>query len=569
MDAQTPAKENFFERPDVVDLVVRRGDLLLSQLEERPYIKAGKMLSNGSAIIYMPQDMIEQTFSEIGTGDLAAYPILMGLMARSDLAISGITEIQESALDLRGQGVLLGFVDTGIDYTSAAFLYEDNTTKIKYIWDQSISGKPPDTFPFGSEYNEAQINEALRSRDPYKIVPQRDTVGHGTFLASVGGSREPGEHLGAAPDSEIIAVKLRKASAHHLERELVPPEQENAFSSADLMLGVQYILEKASELRMPVSICIGLGSNDGGHDGFLVLEEFLTSSSNRTGVSICVAAGNETLARHHAQGRLQGSGSTQDIEIMSEGNIRGFFLQIWNGASDRLSVSVTSPAGEIVGRVPARPGNNVSTTLLLEKSRVEVEYYFPNPRSGSQVTFVKIITPSPGIWKITVYGDIIVDGSFHVWLPVTGLVYPGVEFLTPSPNYTITVPGTSVGMITVGAYRTQTRSLYSNSSWGPSRLPALLPDLCAPGVEVGGIFPFGYGSMTGTSVAAAITAGACALMLQWGIVEGNEVAMNTYLIKSYLIRGCERDPGIIYPNEQWGYGRLNLYNSFAQLGETR
>jgi subtilisin family serine protease len=92
-----------------------------------------------------------------------------------------------------------------------------------------------------------------------------------------------------------------------------------------------------------------------------------------------------------------------------------------------------------------------------------------------------------------------------------------------------------------------------------------LPDLTAPGSEVTGVFPNGFGKMEGTSVAAAVTAGACALLLQWGIVEKNEETMNSYIARTYLIRGCDRDRDIEYPNFQWGYGRLNLFNTFEML----
>ena len=233
--------------------------------------------------------------------------------------------------------------------------------------------------------------------------------------------------------------------------------------------------------------------------------------------------------------------------------------------SDRMSVSVKSPAGEIVPRAVARSGVLTETRLVLEKSTVRTIYYFPVTALGFEMIKIGIINPTPGIWTVTLHGDIVTDGSFNAWLHITGLLTPGIEFLIPDPYTTIVAPATSSGCITCGAYNDKDNSLYINSSWGWTRNLFIKPDLVAPGVDVTGIYPMGSGTMTGTSVAAAITAGACALMLQWGIVEQNDISLNTYRIKSDLIRGCRRDLNIEYPSRQWGYGKLDLLNTFQQL----
>ncbi|MDL2217294.1 S8 family peptidase [Christensenellaceae bacterium OttesenSCG-928-M15] len=560
-------KEGFFEREDVVDFIIHYSEFVQSELNQRPYVVPGKEITGNYAVIYLPENRIDESLTEIGANVISLYPIIMGLLGEAELASAGILPVQQQPyLDLRGRGVLVGIVDTGIDYTNEVFRHEDGTSRVKYIWDQTISASPPPEYHYGSEYTQAQINEALRSDTPFSIVPERDTVGHGTFLASVAAGGGNSENTkGAAPDSELIVVKLRKAKPYHLNRYLVPEWQQNAFSSSDVILGVEYILERAASLRMPVAICLGIGSNFGGHDGYNIFEEYLAQASNRTGVAICNAAGNEAIARHHMQGKVASMEAPQNVEVLAVDNAGAISVQLWNTAADRLSVSVTSPTGEMLNTMPAKSGTKLESSFVLEKSRVSIEYFFPLPGSGGQLSWIKIFDPTPGIWTISVHGDSILEGTFHAWLPMTGFVAPGVEFLTPSPNTTITVPATSFGLITVGAYSTQTKGLYANSSWGPTRQPALSPDFVAPGVDAGGMYPTGPGAMTGTSVAAAVTAGACALMLQWGIVERNEISLNSYLIRAYLIRGCERDPGIAFPNDQWGYGRLNLMNTFIQL----
>lgn len=557
------------ENPRMVDFITRYTDALRVDMENRPDLRIKNLMEGGYAVVYIPEEQISQVTREIGPVGLSTVPNLLTLVGQQDLEASGISQVQQQPyLDLQGQGTLVGFVDTGIDYTNTAFRYEDGSTKVRYLWDQTVvGGAAPPTHPFGAEYTAQDINEALQLENPFERVPQRDSSGHGTFLASVAASRQEGEYLGAAPDAEIIMVKLRRAKPFHLQWNLAPPDQEYAYSASDLIYGVDYIVSKAVELGMPASICIGLGSNFGSHDGFDVLDEYLTQIANRTGIAVCVAVGNEALARHHASGVLLTSGTSREIEVEVQGNIQTggtINLQLWNNYADLLSVSVTSPLGEVVGRLAPTPGVEYRSQLVLENAVVTVRYFYPHPRSGSQLILIQVVNATPGVWRVTVYGDLVLEGEYNAWLPITGLGDPGVSFLAPTPNVTVTVPSTALGVIKLGGYNTQNRALYADSSWGPTRLPMLAPDLSAPAVDVRGIYPAGYGAMTGTSVAAAITAGACALLLQWGVVRGNEPTMNSYLIRSYLIRGCERDPGVTYPNEQWGYGRLNLMNTFIQ-----
>ena len=562
------ATTEIVESPATVDLVNPYNEVVRRLIQGTPGLYVGRVLYGNYIVLHINEEDIETVAPTGVSSGFRLFPTVLGLLGREELTASGITQAQEDpALNLRGQGVLVGIVDTGIDYLNGAFRNPDGSTRVRYIWDQSISGNPPQPgYLLGTEYTMARINEALASPQPRDLVPHRDTAGHGTFLASLAAGGAQGPLLGAAPQSELIVVKLRRAGRYLRNRYLVPESQEHAYSASDLMLGVNYIIERATALGRPVSICIGLGTNYGGHNGFDPLEEYLSRLSTRTGVAISVAAGNEALARHHYYGHMESAGEIHQIGIRAEGTPDSFGMQIWNFGTERLSVSVTSPGGEVVGRVPARPGGNMTSQLILERSRVSIEYYFPLPGSGSQVSWIRIVDPTPGVWTVSVYGDIITEGSFDAYLPMTGFVSPGVEFLNPSPDRTITLPGSAMTVLTVGGYDSHINSLYADSSWGPTRLPLLSPDLCAPAVTVQGMYPIGSGTMTGTSVAAAIAAGASAQMLQWGVVEGNDPAVNTGLIRSYFTLGCLRDPGIQYPNNQWGYGRLNLYNVFAQMG---
>ena len=559
----TAAVEKLISSPDSVDFVLRSNIFLDKLVKEFPDVVVTQVLSGRYVICYASSDVFEQIIEKFGSSFFSAVTTVLGPLGRVALEASGITQTQQQPyLDLKGKGVLLGFLDTGIDYTQKAFRYEDGTSRVQFIYDQTVTSTPPKGFYVGTEYTNAQINQALQAEDPYSIVPQRDTVGHGTFLASVASGGEAGDFVGAAPEAELIVVKLKKARPYYLKLYTVPKDQENAFTSTSIMAGVEYIVMKARELNRPVVICLGTGTNFGPHDGFGIFEEYLSYVANLRGVCLCTAAGNECQARHHTQGKIAEKEATQNIDLKVGQNAGDLMFSLWNLSSDKLSLSVRSPTGELLGRVPSRPGKTTRSKLVLEQSTVQVEYFLPYEGSGGQLSIVRIFSATPGIWTITVHGDQILDGSYHAWLPLTGFVSPEVGFLSVTPYYTITSPATMSGSISCGAYDHKTNSLYYDSSWGPTRLERMAPDLVAPGVNVGGIFPSGFGRMSGTSIASAITAGACALMMQWGVVEKNDVALSTYQIRAYLIRGCGRSSTMSYPNTQWGYGTLDLIQTF-------
>ena len=564
-----PALAEFIDNPDTMVFIVRQTAYLMDYFRNNPDVVLTQTLTGGYTVAYINSKNASIVIKSLGPAFISAESYVCGLLETKSLGAAGILQVQQQPyLNLRGKGVLIGFVDTGIDYTKDTFKFDNGTSKIQYIYDQTVRGNTPEGFYFGTEYSNGQINEALQAPNPYDIVPQKDTVGHGTFLASVAAGKEvPNGFVGAAPDAELIVVKLKKASPFYLERFLVPPEQENAYESSDIMIGIEYILKKARELGKPVAICLALGTNVASHDGYTIFEEYLTGISNLRGVCVCTAAGNESQAKHHMQNILTSSGEEQNMDIRVGDNAGDILISIWSTAADRLSVSVRSPTGELVGPAPARSGVSYDTKLILEKARVMITYYFPIEISGGQLTAVRIFNATPGIWTVIVHGDIVLEGTYHAWLPLTGFVSPSVSFFAPSPYTTTVVPATAYGIITCGAYNADTNSLYLNTSWGPTRTSVLKPDFVAPGVGVEGFYPSGYGTMDGTSVSCAITAGASALLLQWGIVNGNEISMSTYQIRAYLIRGCTRSKTIPYPNQQWGYGSLNLLETFNLMRE--
>jgi subtilisin family serine protease len=555
----------FIRLPTTVEFYTLNTDRFKRFAEERPYIKVGSETLSGYVVVYANVEYINTLFEELGSDFIGFFPKVMSPLARQSNDAAGITPvIDHPYLNLSGRGVVIGLVDTGIDYTKDVFQTEDGASKIISIWDQTLDGpRSPDLY-YGAEFTREQINEALQAENPFDIVPSTDTDGHGTFLASVAAGSRTEDYVGAAPGAELIVVKLRRANPYYIEKYLLPPEEPNLFLASDVMLGIRYIFTKAQSLNLPMLICLALGSNLSGRDGNTPLEENISVIAQRIGCAVVTAAGNESNAKHHTQGVIPRTGATDVISIRVGETMSSFMVSIFAPSYDRISVGVTSPTGEVISRVPFKVGLEFTEKLTIDRTTISIGYY----KDVNSVIIVKFIEAKEGIWEITLFGDSILSGEYHAWLPITGQVSPWVEFMKPVPEYTIVFPATSLRTITCGAYNSNNNTLYVSSSWGPTRLPRMAPDFVAPGVNVRGVYPTGFGSLTGTSAAAAITAGAIAILLEWGLGQGNLSSIDGDIIRLLLISGCQRDEGILYPNTRWGYGKLDLYGTFLRIKET-
>ncbi len=557
--------EDFVKLPTTVDFQAINTESFRQYVQSRPYLRVGAELNNNFLIVYTNEKYILETVNDLGSDFLTFYPKIMSPLDAQSNDSSGITPVlNQPFLDLTGQDVIIGFVDTGIDFTQPAFQYEDGSTKILSIWDQTIDGERSDNVFFGSTYDSKQIDEALRSDNPQSVVPTMDEDGHGTFLASVAAANQYDDYAGAAPLASIVSVKLRRARPYYIDRYLLSADNPNLYESTDYMLGIKYILDKASEFKKPVVICVGMGSNMSAHDGNSLLESYISFLSQRPGCAFVTAGGNEANTKHHTQGRISQGKSIETISIKTGSQGESFSVLIFGPAFDKISLGIVSPTGEVIPRLPFKSGLEISTNLVLEDTTVYIKYY----RNINNNLIVGFKNATEGIWEIKLFGDSVVDGQYDAWLPITGQVCDNIEFLKPIPEYTIVYPATALRSITCGAYNTRDNSLSASSSWGPTRLPRISPDFVAPGVNVRGIYPTGNGTMTGTSAAAAVTTGAVALLMEWGIVKNNMPSINGDLVRNLLIAGCDRTEGMEYPNVRWGYGRLDLYNTFDSIRET-
>lgn len=500
-----------------------------------------------------------------------AVPKLFTTLDTTSLEVSGILQVQtQPLLNYTGKDIILGFIDTGIDYTLPAFRRSDGSSRILRIWDQTIqTGNSPENIFYGSVYTREQMNDALASESPYMVVPSRDEDGHGTLIAGIAaGSPDPSQDFtGAAPGADLVIVKLKPAKQNLRDFYLI---RENAlsFQETDIMMAMRYLLEVSYELQKPIVICLGLGSTQGSHTGDSPLAQILTYYSGFTGCYITVAAGNEAGMGHHFYGKIDEPGGMQTAEILVNESDRGFSLELWGQPPELYSVGIVSPLGETIQRIPARLGQSVTLRFTLERTVIELYYEIVEAASGNELILLRFRNPTPGIWTIRVYNDVFINGVFHMWLPVTGFLSPDTVFLGPNPDTTLTTPSSTEEVITISTYNAYNGSLFINSSRGYTKDGKIKPDIAAPGVNVPGPqISGGYAPYTGSSVAAAITAGAVALLVNWGMDQNPDRLFTNLEVQGFLIRGATRSPQFLYPNREWGFGTLNLYQIFQNLME--
>lgn len=575
-----PAAEN------IADLIYRFGSLQSERWNNTSSLCAD-YVSSDYIILHMP---LTPDAVSMRVHSYYMIPSLFSPLDYNAMEASGILSAFNSpALNNQGKGVLIGLVDTGIDYRSPIFQNPDGTTRIAGIWDQSVPIEEdvlpagvPDYYPmggssYGTEYTREQINEALASDDPLSLVPTQDTIGHGTFLAGLAaGSSIPQEDFtGAAPEAELAVVKLKPAKKYLRDFYLIPSDAP-AFQENDIMMGIKYLRMMADRLKKPLVILLAMGSNSGSHIGTSPLSQVTQNYSGFFGIITVIAGGNETGAAHHFYASIPAGTEYEDVEIRvgKEEAERGFVLELWAADADTYTVGFISPSGERISRIPIIANNETSIPFLLDATTITVNYQLIEAESGSQLIFMRFQTPAAGIWTVRVYNTQRFKGTFHMWLPVQGMISEETVFLSPDPYSTITVPGNSRLPITVGAYDTSTGGIYIHSSRGFTPNQIVKPELAAPGVNIlgpsvgrkpGSDTPMT--TRTGTSAAAAITAGAAANLLGWGIVEGNYPTMSEASVKSYLIRGAQRNPALTYPNREFGYGTLDLFQTFLRLRE--
>lgn len=516
-----------------------------------------EVLYHGYAIITINKDDLLKLYSHPQIQSLE-LPKSLYFEATFNLLTSCIRTVQsEESFDLRGEGVIVAIIDSGIDFTHNDFRNEDGTSRVLYIWDQSVEGTPPAGFLSGAEYDNRAINIALENAFPFQVIPMVDTNGHGTAVAGIAagnGRSSNGENLGVAPEADIIVVKVGTRGYRSFAR------------TTELMRAIKYVIDKAIELNKPVSINISLGTNNGSHRGTSVLETFISDISSSWKTVVSIPTGNEGAAGHHYQGQLV-SNQQSTIEFFTSAGLTEFYITLWKNFADSFTVEIIFPGGGSSGIIGIESQlktvrhDNVSLTII---------YGQPTHYSIRQEIFFNFTaverTISAGVWKLIIRAGEIVDGFIELWLPTTEEVTEGTFFSTPSINNTMTIPSTALRAITVSGYNDRIGNIAEFSGRGSLNMELPNPDISAPAVGIistkaGG----GYDSFTGTSMAAPFVTGSAALMMQWGIVNNNDPFLYGERVKAFLRLGAVRSRNVKYPNPLFGYGKLCLSNTMNYL----
>lgn len=529
----------------------------LSQIEEiYPEIEVVE-LSNEYAIVTLPETLMDFLTNRVEV-EFIEKPKRLFFALSQAIRVSCITPLYGTNFGLTGSGTLIAVIDSGIDYRHPDFINADGTTRIAALWDQTITPQgdwqPPDDYRRGVEFTSEQINLALQeptAEAGYKICPSRDYSGHGTHVAGIAagnGRASNGENRGVAFKSQLLIVKLGFA-------------RENSFPrTTELMMAVDYVIKKARDLSMPLTVNLSFGNNNGSHDGTSLLETYLSDISNYWKTSIVVGTGNEGVARGHTSGTMSKTLANIDVELLVGTYETSINLQLWKSYVDTVGLSIIHPNGTLVGTIRAIQGTQRFTIL---NTKLLTYYGEPSPFNPYQEIYIDFIPTGTyidsGVWTIRIQPERVVYGNFNMWIPSAGVLNTATGFLTPVENTTLTIPSTAAKVISVGAYDSYYDQYASFSGRGFTRQTnQVKPDLSAPGVDILSTVPGGgYAAQTGTSMATPFVSGVSSLFMEWGIVRGNDPYLYGEKMKAYLIKGARHLPAFTeYPNPQLGWGVL-------------
>lgn len=554
LDATEEERQKSLELDVGYDAIMREWDLIVrysGSLDEIRELGAGVVeLQNEYAIITIREDLIDR-LTEFPQIEFVEKPKRLFFAVENEKRASCIPPVQRPPLNLTGRGVLVGIIDSGIDYANPVFRNADGTTRIRNLWDQSLSENPPAGYLIGTEYTSEQINEALRQptiEQRRQIVPSQDISGHGTAVAGVAAGNSQ-EYRGVAYESDLIVVKLGLPRLNGFPR------------TTELMQAIDYVIRKALEYGQPIAINLSFGNTYGAHDGNSLLEQFIQDASNRWKNVICIGTGNEGNTAGHVSGILD-ENEQVEIELAVQENETGLNVQIWKAYYDLVDILLEAPSGVRIGPIQENLG---SQRFRIGETEILLYYGEPSPYTIDQEIYMDFLPRTDyitsGIWRIVLVPREIISGNYALWLPSESVLNEGTRFLSPSVQGTLTIPSTAFRTIGVGAYNSATMTYADFSGRGAGA--RIKPDLVAPGVNVRAPIPGGgFGEFSGTSFATPFVTGSAALLMQWGIVDGNDPFLYGEKVKAYFQRGAREILGFEeYPNQVVGYGALCVEES--------
>ena len=547
------------------ELIVRYNGSLESLRDEGIRVDE---LAAGYAVLVVPESRIEQVsaMEQIVYIEKPKRLFFASNMARAASCLStiqtsigagaggtgtggaGAGVISSLEYGLTGKGVLVAVIDSGIDYFHPDFRNPDGTTRIGLLADQDRD----------RIYTREEINTALETgsrTSALALVPSTDPSGHGTAVAAIaaGNGREGnGVYRGVAYESELMVVKLGTPLTDSFPR------------TTQLMKALDLVVRRAQDMNRPLAVNISFGNTYGSHDGTSLLETFINDMSGIGRNVIVAGTGNEGTGAGHRAGSLV-MGQEENAQLSIAPYETGMGVQLWKSYVDQFSIRLVTPSGEIIGPIDSRLGPQ---TLRYGGTQILIYYGKPSPFSRAQEIYFDFLPVrdylDSGIWTFRLTPERIVTGRYDMWLPSRGILNPSTRFLRPVPETTLTIPSTAANVISVGAYDDSYRAYADFSGRGFTRQTGQVkPDLAAPGVDIvtarrGG----GYEAVTGTSFAAPFVTGSAALLMQWGILQGNDPFLYGEKVKAYFTRGARHLPGYdVWPNERLGYGTLCVRDS--------
>lgn len=550
---------------DYFDLIVP--NILLYNLDNSMTITR---INDRYSIINIPKESIN--FCELYDLNYSYLPQCLSLESTIALEETGVKRIQNNPnFELFGTGVLIGIIDSGINYEHPVFRYTDDSSRIQAIWDQTLneeetSGSSPE-FPYGTIYTKDDINVALTQPNPLLLVPTNDEIGHGTMIAGIaaGSIDEENDFSGVAPLSELVVVKLKQAK--NITKDFFSISTDRiCFQESDIMMGIKFVITVAQQLKRPLAICIALGTNQGGHDGLDPLSNFLASVTSLPKTCSIISAGNEGNSRRHFFDEIREEEEVNEFDLVVGEKDKDFYIEIWLEPIQRISLEIISPTGERIANLVPGIRQLREHRFVFGPTVICVNNIITEAESGDQLIWIRFRNTQNGVWKFRYFNVDRTHSEFNAWLPAGDIISDETYFLMSNSFTTITSPGNSTNPITVASYDTIEGGISIFSSKGYTRKGNIKPDIAAPGTSITAPSNInGYATMTGTGAAAAITTGIVALLFEWSVTKGYLTRLSGIEAKALLIRGAQRDPSLEYPNPIWGYGKVDLYGLFEKL----
>ena len=473
------------------------------------------------------------------------------------------------SINLKGEGVIVGIIDTGIDYLNNIFMDETGKTRIEFIWDQGVNtkGNENNNIPYGTIYTSNDINKAINAyrngENPYDIVPSRDEVGHGTHMASLVGGMDYNKNqvYGIASKCRYGIIKLNEDMALKKRFNIKVP----VYNLATIFPALEYLKDYTLANSKPMVILLPIESNSGNHKGNSILDKYIKNIASNVGIVIVTGTGNEGDAGGHSLSVIENVGDSEVIELNISEEDKNIILDIWVNVPD---VNVISPSGEESGVLSTSGSIEFAEEIsfVLEETHIFYTEFVPEVFTGDQLIRIAMHNIRPGIWKVRTTLEKGKNSTINAWIPQRALINPKTRFLNSDIYGTITIPGDSTETITAAGYDQDNFNIlgYSGVAFRDDFVDRI--DIAAGSKNAVAIgLNNKINIINGTSVAAAMAAGTCALLMEWGIVRRNYPYMSTQSIKTFIARGTQKRKGDIYPNAQWGYGILNLYDIFSNI----